>query len=105
MCGQPETLRNGKLDLLVNPAVIIEVLSDLNADYDRSGKFVRYRSIDSVRDYLLLDSLGIRAELYFRIETNQWVLTEILDPLGTIKLPSVDTTLAMSELYEDVDLA
>jgi len=104
VCGQPEILKNGKLDLLVNPVLIIEVLSDSTSDYDRSGKFMRYRSIESVQDYLLIDSRSIRAELYSRTETNQWTLTEILDLEGVVSLPSVDTTLTMNELYEDVTL-
>ena len=104
VCGQPEIRKSGKLDLLVNPVVIIEVLSDSTADYDRSGKFMRYRSIASVQEYLLLDSRSVRAELYARTETGQWTFTEILDPTGTVMLTSVNTTLAMTELYEDVSL-
>jgi Uma2 family endonuclease len=102
VCGQPEILKNGKMDLLVNPVVIIEVLSDSTSDYDRSGKFMRYRSIESVRDYLLVDSRSIRAELYSRTEANQWTFTEILDLESVVSLPSIDTTLTMTELYEDV---
>jgi Uma2 family endonuclease len=104
VCGQPEILRNGKMDLLVNPVVIVEVLSDSTADYDRSGKFMRYRSIESVKEYLLIDSRSIRAELYSRTETGQWTFTEILDPVGIVTLGSVNTTLNMAELYEDVTL-
>lgn len=102
VCGKPEIQQSGKLDLLLNPIVIVEVLSDSTADYDRSGKFMRYRSIESVKDYLLLDSRSLRAELYSRTATGQWTLTEILDLAGTITLPSVSVELAMAELYEDV---
>lgn len=102
VCGSPDILRNGKIDLLLNPVVIIEVLSDSTADYDRSGKFMRYRSIESVRDYLLLDSRSVRAELYSRTEAGQWLLTDILDLSGTVTLTGVSVALAMAELYEDV---
>ncbi|RTQ45307.1 Uma2 family endonuclease [Hymenobacter gummosus] len=104
VCGKPEIQQNGKLDLLTNPVVIIEVLSDSTADYDRSGKFMRYRSIESVRDYLLIDSRSLRVELYSRTETGQWTLTEILDAQGAVKLPSVGATLTVADLYEDVAL-
>lgn len=68
---------------------------------------MRYRSVEveSVRDYLLVDSCTIRAELYSRTETNQWTLTEILDSTGMITLSNMNTTLRMTELYEDVQLA
>ena len=102
VCGQPEILKSGKIDLLVNPVVIIEVLSDSTSDYDRSGKFMRYRSIESVREYLLIDSRSVRAELYSRIEAAQWTFTEVVDPTGTVNLLSLNTTLTMTELYEDV---
>jgi Uma2 family endonuclease len=102
VCGKPEIQQSGKLDLLLNPVVVVEVLSDSTADYDRSGKFMRYRSIESVREYLLIDSRSIRAELYSRTDTGQWTLTEILNPAGTVILPGVGVELAMKELYEDV---
>ena len=102
VCGDPELLGNGKLDVLVNPVIIVEVLSDSTADYDRSGKFMRYRSIESLREYLLIDSREIRAELYSRTGDNQWMLTEILDPAATVALTSVGVELVMPELYEDV---
>lgn len=104
VCGKPEIQQNGKMDLLLNPVVIIEVLSDSTSDYDRSGKFMRYRSIESVKDYLLLDSRSIRAELYSRTQNGQWTFSEVLDPAGTVALGSVDTVLTMAELYEDVQL-
>lgn len=104
VCGKPEIQQNGKLDLLTNPVVIIEVLSDSTADYDRSGKFMRYRSIESVRDYLLIDSRSLRVELYSRTEIGQWTLTEILDAQGAVTLPSLGVTLAVAKLYEDVEL-
>ena len=105
VCGPPEILKNGKLDLLVNPVLIVEVLSDSTEDYDRSGKFMRYRSIESVRDYLLLDSRSLRAELYARTTTGQWTFTEFLRMSDTIALPGLDTTLTMTELYQNVTLS
>ena len=102
--GEPEIQQKGKMDLLLNPVLIVEVLSDSTEDYDRSGKFMRYRSIESVRDYLLIDSRSLRAELYARTATGQWTLTEFLRMSDTIALPGLDTTLAMTELYEDVTL-
>jgi Uma2 family endonuclease len=88
--GQSEILKNGKLDQLVNSVFAVEVLQDSTTDYDRSGKFVHYRTIESVRDYLLIDSRSIRAELYSRAEANQWTFTEILDPADTVMPPSVN---------------
>ena len=104
VCGQPEILKNGKMDLLLNPALIVEVLSDSTEDYDRSGKFMRYRSIESMQNYLLIDSRSLRAELYSRTETGQWTFTEFLRMSDIIILPDLNTTLAMTELYEDVTL-
>lgn len=104
VCGKPEIIKQGKIDLLTNPVLIVEVLSDSTEDYDRSGKFMRYRSIESVRNYLLIDSRSLRAELYSRTATGQWTLTEFLQMNDIIALPGLDITLAMQELYEDVVL-
>ncbi|MBC6611682.1 Uma2 family endonuclease [Hymenobacter sp. BT507] len=104
VCGKPEIRQEGKMDLLTNHILIVEVLSDSTADYDRSGKFMRYRSIESVQDYLLIDSRSLRAELYSRTATGQWTLTEFLRMSDVIALPGLDTTLTMQELYEDVVL-
>ena len=62
-CGKPTFLESGQ-DTLLNPRVIVEVLSENIANYDRGEKFARYRSIPTFEEYLLIDSRRVKVELW-----------------------------------------
>ncbi len=103
-CGDPE-FHDGRRDLLLNPALIIEVLSDSSVAYDRGDKFALYRQIPSLKEYLLLSQHRIQIELFSRGADNRWTLTEFNALADEVALASVDCKLALSEVYDKVDQA
>jgi len=88
---------------LLNPTVIIEVLSDSTANYDRGTKFKHYRTLESLKEYLLIAQDECHIEHYIRQINNQWVLSETSDLKETIDLPSIDCHLALTDVYDKVE--
>jgi Uma2 family endonuclease len=103
-CGEPELL-DGRRDVLLNPSLIVEVLSDSTEAYDRGAKFALYRQIPSLREYLLVSQGQVLAELYTCTGDGRWTLTDYRSLTDRIPLPSLDCTLALAEVYDKVDLA
>lgn len=101
VCNAPQYEDKGK-DTLLNPTLIIEVLSPSTENYDRGRKFQHYRSLSSLKEYILISQENYHIEHYIRQE-NKWILTDIMDATATINLPSTDCTLTMSDIYEKVD--
>ena len=99
-CGDPELTDNNCT--LLNPALLIEVLSPGTKNYDRGDKFLHYRSIPSLQDYLLIDSESIHIEHYQRQNSNEWLLHEYREPDALIHLKSVDKTVAVKRIYQQV---
>ena len=91
------------VDTLLNPTVVIEVLSKSTQGYDRGQKWHHYRQISSLRDYVLVaqDHCGI--ERYSRDADGPWVLWETDELSGSLALPSVDCTIAIAEIYARVE--
>jgi Uma2 family endonuclease len=85
---------------VTNPIVIVEVLSESSADYDRGEKFEHYRQIASLRDYLLVDSRGVAVEARHRKPDGTWS-SEAAGPGGRVSLPSLELELAVDEIYRD----
>lgn len=100
VCGTPE-FEDGEVDTLLNPTVIIEVLSPSTEAYDRGKKFQNYRTIPSLREYVLIAQDSVRIEHYGLVD-NQWVLTDAHTPDTIVQLPSVDCTLHLSDVYEKI---
>lgn len=103
VCGGQE-FQDGRRDLLLNPSLIVEVLSDSTEGYDRGDKFALYRGIPSLKDYLLVSQRQVWAELYTRGPDYRWILTEFSALADTVPLASVDCTLELAEVYDKVDL-
>jgi Uma2 family endonuclease len=101
VCGEPR-FEDAHVDTLLNPDVIIEVLSQTTEAYDRGEKFAHYRRIDSLREYVLVAQDKIRIE-HYRRQGEQWVLSEISDPAGTLHLPAIDCHIEVGAIYERVD--
>ena len=97
VCG-PLTFHRGRTDLLTNPLLVVEVLSDSTEAYDRGDKFRHYQSIPTLTDYLLVSQDEARIELYTRRE-NHWEYRDISGLTETVHLPSVETTLALNHIY------
>jgi len=97
VCGEPE-FDDDKKDTLLNPMVLIEVLSPTTEDYDRGGKFKHYRTLSSLQEYVLISQDEALVEHYVRNE-NQWVFSEIDSLAETLVLPSLDCELPLAEIY------
>lgn len=100
LCGEPR-FEDAEVDTLLNPAVIIEVLSPSTEAYDRGEKFAHYRRLASLTEYVLLAQDRARAERYVR-QGEGWVLTEISEPDGVLPLDALGCAVALRELYERV---
>jgi Uma2 family endonuclease len=97
VCGRPE-FEDDKLDTLLNPLVLVEVLSDSTEDYDRGTKFTNYRTIASFRDYVLVSTDRVLVESATRREDGSWVLREFRGG-ERFTIESVGVELAVDELY------
>ena len=87
-----------------NPTVIIEVLSDSTADYDRGGKFVAYRKLESLQEYLIVDIDARRVECFRRTADNDWLLHDYVGEVDC-ELNSLNIRLPMAEIFEDIEAA
>jgi len=97
-------LLDSRRDVLLNPSLIVEVLSNSTAAYDRGDKFALYRRIPSLREYLLVSQDRVRVELYRRGENGRWTLTDYTGLEDQVPLESLDCTLALAEVYDKVAL-
>lgn len=87
---------------MTNPLLIIEVLSATTEDQDRKVKLVEYRQIPSVREVLLVDSKRPYLELHRRVEGDRWMVELIVDPNASVRLESIDTELALVNIYANL---
>jgi Uma2 family endonuclease len=101
LCGKPE-FRDHKRDVLLNPTVIIEVLSPSTESFDRGEKFRHYRSILSFQEYLLISRDQMQVEHFARNADHSWQMRAYLEPGETITLASMDCTLTLEDIYEKV---
>jgi len=102
VCGKPQFLDN-KFDTLLNPTVIIEVLSESTEAYDRSKKFELYGALASLKEYVMISSLRVHAERYTREPDGTWNYDGKTKMEDTIDLKSIDCRLSLADLYERVD--
>jgi Uma2 family endonuclease len=104
VCGQPQFLGDRR-DTLLNPTLIVEVLSPSTEAFDRGRKFEHYRTLESLQEYLLISSERISAELFTRQSDGAWLLTAANRAEETIELPAANCRLALAEIYEKVEFA
>jgi Uma2 family endonuclease len=105
VCGEP-IFDDVQRDTLTNPSVIIEVLSPSTEAYDRGLKFAHYRRLTSLTDYVLVAQDRLSVEHYVRQSDtgDQWVLTEISDVNGILRLTSISCDLPLQAIYEKVEI-
>jgi Uma2 family endonuclease len=101
---KPLQLQTGRIDTVTNPCFIAEILSKSTQDYDHGEKFSAYRTIESFREYLLIDQHSIHVEHYVKTSANQWLLSEYADPNKTLSLSAFETQIAIIDLYENIDV-
>ncbi len=100
VCGEPALDRDG-LDNLLNPTLIVEVLSESTEDYDRGTKFAHYRTIPSLSEYVLVAQKEVHVEHFIR-QADGWLLTETSNLGDTMDLPSIGCRLSLKDVYERV---
>jgi Uma2 family endonuclease len=104
VCDEPQ-LEDAAVDTLLNPTLIVEVLSPSTEAYDRGEKFAHYRRLESLQEYVLIAQDRRRIERFVRQEgRQQWLLTEVSDPEERVTLSSVACELTLSEVYAKVKL-
>ncbi len=103
VCGSADFDRRFKTATLLNPTLIIEVLSDATEAHDRGEKFAHYRRLESLRGYLMISTRSPRLEHYQRQEAGLWLLNAETDLDKLIALPEIACTLPLEEVYYRID--
>ncbi len=101
VCGEPE-FQDEVFDTLLNPVVLVEILSETTEAYDRGDKSHSYRKIASLREYLLVSQNQMQIEKYTKHGDGFWMLTDVSGPEGEVPLESIECTLRLSEIYDKV---
>jgi Uma2 family endonuclease len=101
VCGEPKFAADRR-DILLNPTVIIEVLSPSTADRDRSMKFEYYRRIESVQEYVTVAQNRVHVERHTR-QADGWLLRDYRDRNQRVEIPSIGCTLNLAEVYDGVE--
>jgi Uma2 family endonuclease len=96
-CG-PLHLEGEARDVLVNPKLVVEVLSDSTERYDRGDKFDSYRSVESLTDYVLCSQKRVRVEHYHRAADGSWIF-RVLGPGEKLVLDSLGCAIPVDEIY------
>ncbi len=100
----PIELEDAHGDTLLNPVVIVEVLSDSTEAYDRGRKFAYYRQIPSLREYLLVSQHEARVDHYLRAGDGTWTLRAVEGLEAVLRLESLGCELPLVEVYAKVEL-
>lgn len=102
VCGQA-LFSDKPRKTLINPTVIIEVLSPSTERYDRGMKFKQYRMIPTLQDYLLIAQDEYHIEHYTRQEHGEWLLREAIGPAAHLTLHSIECVLTLEDVYDKVE--
>lgn len=105
ICGEPQYHDKHK-DIVLNPAVIVEVLSDSTAEFDRTNKFVRYRMFNpTLTDYVLVSQDKPLVEHYVRQADDTWKVHIHFGLKETAKIESIEAALKLSEIYDRIEFS
>ena len=100
VCGEPR-FQDREVDTLLNPTVIVEVLSPSTEAYDRGDKFRHYRRIDSLREFVLISQDRMMVERYTR-QGKDWVLSDLTDPDQVLKLESIGCQIPLNRIFAKI---
>jgi len=102
VCG-PHEFHDTLKDTVLNPVVIIEVLSDSTEAFDRGEKFEHYQSIESLREYVLVSQKTAKVERYSRQPFPKWSYELVPGEVASLRLSSIDVEIPLAEIYEAID--
>lgn len=102
VCGEP-LFEDGNDDNLLNPILIVEVLSPSTESYDRGGKFQSYQTLQSLQEYVLVSQNQPRIEHFLRQDGHVWLYTDVAGLDSTVSLSSVGCQIPLAEIYHKVE--
>jgi Uma2 family endonuclease len=102
LSGEPEFFNNRR-DIILNPQVIVEVLSKSTQGHDRQDKFEAYRTISTFQEYILIDQTRIHIEQFSKVGKKQWTLREYDEEDEAIALATVPFEISLQDLYNKVN--
>ena len=103
VCGEPRA-EDDTFDTLLNPTLIVEVLSPSTEGYDRGEKFEHYQQIASLKDYILISQDEVHVEHYYR-QGSEWLRNEFQELVDVLSLLSIDCELRLQDVYRRVEVA
>ena len=101
ICKEPEYWQDRR-DVIVNPLVVVEVLSPSTQAYDRAGKFELYKQLPSFQEYVLIDVNKYAVETRFQEEPNLWRIRHETNIDNSITLHALGVSISMADIYEDI---
>ncbi|HEV7859696.1 MAG TPA: Uma2 family endonuclease [Pyrinomonadaceae bacterium] len=99
LCGEPQ-FHDDREDIILNPTLIVEVLSESTAAFDRGEKFRAYQQLVSLQEYILISQDESAIEQYVRQTQESWTYTTALGMDSTLNLPSIECTLSLQAVYD-----
>jgi Uma2 family endonuclease len=102
VCGELQ-FHDDRRDIITNPDLVVEVFSPSTEAFDRGAKFQAYRTLSSLKEYLLVAQESPTVEQYVRNDDGSWNLTTFVGPESTLTLPSVECTLNLAAVYKRVE--
>ena len=101
VCGERQFL-DSEMDTLINPTMIVEVLSSTTESYDRGRKFGHYQRLASLQEYVLVAQDEVRVERFTR-RGDDWILSVFTNLDDTLRLASIDCEVPLREIYDKVE--
>jgi Uma2 family endonuclease len=96
-------MEDEKYDTVLNPTVVIEILSPSTADFDRGGKAEMYRAIPSLKEYVIIAQDRARVEWYSREREHRWILEELTGLAAILRRETVGVEVPLGKIYERVE--
>ncbi|NCS28780.1 MAG: Uma2 family endonuclease, partial [Microcystis aeruginosa F13-15] len=100
--GQPLYQGNSQSNV-INPLIIVEVLSNSTQAYDRGDKFKFYRSLPTFQEYILIEQSSYSVERYYKQKDDQWLIDFVTGENAVLQLVSVDWQISWQDLYQRVN--
>ena len=102
--GQP-VLQNNRNDTVINPLLIVEVLSKSTKNYDQGDKFDYYRSIPEFSEYILVDQYRYYVKQFAKADDGRWWLSEYQDEDDSLSFASLDDEIKLSDIYREIEFS
>jgi Uma2 family endonuclease len=102
VCDEPR-FQDKRRDIILNPVLVIEVLSKSTEAFDRGAKFQAYQTLDSLKEYVLVAQDKPCVEQFVRQSDGKWTYTSVAGSESSLSLPSVECTLSLSAVYNKVE--